>query len=345
LTVWGWGANNYGQLGDGSNSMALLPVQTAGLSGQTMIAAGEFHSSSVIAVKTATTTTPKNLSFVYGKPVVLSAVIKSSLSVALAQKAIDFSLDGIPVGTGISDASGKAIVTVGNPLAFLGGSHAIVASFAGDILLLPSQGNATLTVTPSDTTLTAGNVTGRVGDTKTLIATLKRNSNNKPMINKTVYFKSAGTLLGTAMTDGFGKATLMYAIGESFGVGVFPANAGYDGDASHNASSASFTLTINQSPTLLSQLNLTGQRGATVVLTATLKRTTDNVGIAGRSVRFEVQAKPAGQAITGANGVATLNFVIPANFSLGNHKMTVKFDGDALYLKYSNVGGVLTVNP
>jgi len=43
-TVWAWGANNYGQLGDGSATNRSVPVQTQGLSGITAIAGGGYHS-------------------------------------------------------------------------------------------------------------------------------------------------------------------------------------------------------------------------------------------------------------------------------------------------------------
>ncbi len=40
-TVWAWGANSYGQVGDGTNTNKDKPVQVAGLTGITAIAAGE----------------------------------------------------------------------------------------------------------------------------------------------------------------------------------------------------------------------------------------------------------------------------------------------------------------
>ena len=42
-TVWAWGDNIYGQLGDGTNNDRLMPVQVTGISGATAIAAGHEH--------------------------------------------------------------------------------------------------------------------------------------------------------------------------------------------------------------------------------------------------------------------------------------------------------------
>jgi alpha-tubulin suppressor-like RCC1 family protein len=41
-TVWAWGYNTYGQLGDGTNTNRITPVQVSGLSGVTAIAAGYY---------------------------------------------------------------------------------------------------------------------------------------------------------------------------------------------------------------------------------------------------------------------------------------------------------------
>jgi len=43
-TVWSWGGNPYGELGDGTNTTSDTPVQVSGLSGVATIAGGYFHS-------------------------------------------------------------------------------------------------------------------------------------------------------------------------------------------------------------------------------------------------------------------------------------------------------------
>jgi alpha-tubulin suppressor-like RCC1 family protein/type II secretory pathway pseudopilin PulG len=46
-TVWAWGYNKYGQLGDGTTTNRSLPVQAKGLTGMVGIAAGDLHSLAV----------------------------------------------------------------------------------------------------------------------------------------------------------------------------------------------------------------------------------------------------------------------------------------------------------
>ena len=43
-TVWAWGKNDYGQLGDGTTMNRSSPVQVSSLANITAIAAGELHS-------------------------------------------------------------------------------------------------------------------------------------------------------------------------------------------------------------------------------------------------------------------------------------------------------------
>ena len=42
-TVWAWGDNSFGQLGDSTATERLTPVQVSGLSGVTAVAAGDYH--------------------------------------------------------------------------------------------------------------------------------------------------------------------------------------------------------------------------------------------------------------------------------------------------------------
>ncbi len=43
-TIWAWGRNNFGQLGNGNNFNAVAPMQVSTITGVTDAAGGEFHS-------------------------------------------------------------------------------------------------------------------------------------------------------------------------------------------------------------------------------------------------------------------------------------------------------------
>jgi alpha-tubulin suppressor-like RCC1 family protein len=47
-TVWAWGSNSYGQLGDGTTMNRMIPVQVSGLTGVKEISAGDSHT---VAIK------------------------------------------------------------------------------------------------------------------------------------------------------------------------------------------------------------------------------------------------------------------------------------------------------
>jgi alpha-tubulin suppressor-like RCC1 family protein len=47
--VWTWGRNNWGQLGNGTLTTSLLPLQVSGVSGVVAVAAGEFHTLALAA--------------------------------------------------------------------------------------------------------------------------------------------------------------------------------------------------------------------------------------------------------------------------------------------------------
>ncbi|HKT49405.1 MAG TPA: MBG domain-containing protein [Candidatus Angelobacter sp.] len=100
----------------------------------------------------------------YGGSTTLSATL-STTSGALSGKTVSFSLNGTPVGTAVTNASGVA--SLSTPLGTIGaGLHtgAVSASFAGDPDNKASSGSADLTVNPAPLTVTAANASRAYGD-------------------------------------------------------------------------------------------------------------------------------------------------------------------------------------
>jgi Regulator of chromosome condensation (RCC1) repeat len=74
-TVWAWGRNNYGQLGDGTTTQRNAPVQVSDLSGVQDIDGGGNHS---LAVTSSDTTPPSPTDPVPGPPTVESTIPSAS---------------------------------------------------------------------------------------------------------------------------------------------------------------------------------------------------------------------------------------------------------------------------
>jgi 6-phosphogluconolactonase (cycloisomerase 2 family) len=100
----------------------------------------------------------------YGGTTTLSATL-STVSGALSGQTVSFSLNGVSVGTAVTNASGVA--TLSTPLGTIGaGLHAgaVSASFAGDPNNKASSGSADLTVNPAPLSVTAANASRAYGD-------------------------------------------------------------------------------------------------------------------------------------------------------------------------------------
>jgi alpha-tubulin suppressor-like RCC1 family protein len=48
-TVWAWGSNGHGQLGDGTTTQRTTPVQVTGINNAVMVGAGAYHSSAILS--------------------------------------------------------------------------------------------------------------------------------------------------------------------------------------------------------------------------------------------------------------------------------------------------------
>ncbi len=342
-TVWAWGYNNTGQLGDGTQTNGLTPIQTLSLTGMSDVAGGAFHSLAVKAVLLNTKISLSNITASYGKITLVAYLKDVSRNINLANKPLTFSLDGNVVGTASTDASGKAALLVPNPLDFGVGTHTMVAAFAGDRHYTPSTRSATLTITKAPTAISTSVFTGSPGETRNLKATLVRKVDKGSLASQTLTYKVDGDTIGTAVTDGTGKAVLAYKLETTYAVGAHTLTIEYAGDTNHNASTGAGTLTVGKASTVTDITTIFGSPGETKTLKATLRRKVDKAYLANQTLTFKIDGNVIGASVTDATGKATLSYKWSETYSTGAHTLTAEYAGDAAYIA-STGAGTLTVN-
>ncbi len=335
-TVWAWGENSGGRLGDGTTTNRSLPVQVITVKHQTYIAGHGAHNLSLQAPLQTTTLKPSNVSVGYGVPVTLTAKLTNRLGGVLINEPVVCTLDGASIGTVMTDASGTARVALSNQPALALGGHPFTVAYAGNRLYSAAvTKTSTLTITNSNTLVRAIAVTGRPGDTKNLVAIVKRKGDNAALSGKTTTFQIDGNTVGTGVTDGTGTATFAYTFDETYVVGAHTLTASYAGDSVNQPGSGTVALTVIQAPTAPVGNSMTAKAGQTVTLLAILGRTTDGSLLAGRTVGFKVNGVDLGTVVTDEDGFAMLDYAIPNDTAKGKYVITVTFTGDSFYLASS----------
>ncbi|MCX6358268.1 MAG: Ig-like domain repeat protein, partial [Armatimonadetes bacterium] len=263
-------------------------------------------------VRTATSTVAHDAAGEAGSPVSLTATLtRSTDTAAVSGRTVGFAVASTDAGSATTDAAGVATTAFTIPAAWTAGSYPVAATFAGDTRYLASSGSANLAVTvpvTSATNLAASDATAAIGATASLTATLTKSGDGSALAGRTISFTLDATAVGTAVTGATGAASLGYAVPEAAAPGAHPVGAAFAGEAAYLASSAAATLTVTMADTALTAANASGTQGGSVSLSATLKRSTDNALLAGRSIAFGIDASAVGSATTNASGVASLAY-------------------------------------
>lgn len=312
---------------------------------------GSYSASNAAATLTVTKANTNlavtNLSGAYGQTVTLSAILtRTTDSARLNAKTVSFTVDGVAAGSATTNTVGQATVSYTIPTSLSVGAHTIGASFAGDTLYNGTTGTGTLTVSKANTAIGAvASPSGTYGQAVTLTGTLTRTTDNAALSGKTLEFTVSGTNVGSATTNGSGVATLSYTVPESKVVGPHTLVVSFAGDTQYNSTSTNGTLTINKGNTATVAANATGAQGANVSLTATLTRTQDSSGLAGKTIAFSVDGGFVGNGTTSGSGLASFVYAIPIGMSVGGHSITTAFAGDSQYNASSDATKVLNVTP
>lgn len=239
-TVWGWGKNDYGQLGDGSYSDSSVPVQSS-LPPAGLVSAGGHHTLSLEAAPTAMSVTSATAQI--GKVAKFLATLTVAADGTPLSRTIDLLVDGNLAGRVIANSLGQSPFLYTVPESVGVGTHTVKAIFRGDATYLASSATGTLTVTKGPVTISVTRVSGSAGANVTLKAHMQ-NAAKVALVGKTLSFSVGGAFVGTAVTDSKGNCSLAYTIPVGTVAGVYQILVTFSGDANHLSGSKTATLTV-----------------------------------------------------------------------------------------------------
>lgn len=143
-----------------------------------------------------------------GQTVALTATLtRAHDGLLLANRTVNFTVDGSPVGSALTDASGVASTNFTIPPGFAIGDYPIGATFSTVGFLNGSIGSATLAVGRSATTLSLTDASGTAGQTVNLLSQLIRTGDSAPISGATINYSIAGLSVGSATTNASGVAS------------------------------------------------------------------------------------------------------------------------------------------
>lgn len=105
--------------------------------------------------------------------------------------------------------------------------------------------------------------------------------------------------------------------------------AWFAGDDIYQFSQTDFNILVRQFDTEIAVLNVAGNQGDEVILSAALTKKDDNSPIEGKTVNFKVNGVFVGSALTNAQGIATQAYTITQ--TKGKYNITAEFEGEGCF--------------
>ena len=269
---------------------------------------------------TSTSITSSGTPSVTGQPVTLTAtVIAIAPGDGTPSGTVTFRDGSTVIGTATLDSSGVATFTTAT-LAV--GNHSITVVYAGDTDDFGSSSSTLVqAVQRASTTATVAASPGSsvFGQSIQLMASVVAVSPGDGVPAGTITFRDGSTVLGTAVLDGSGVATLNIT---ALSVGDHTVTATYSGNGSFTAStSASLTRSVSQaaSSVVVTTSVASAAFGETIMLAATVSVTSPGDATATGTITFFDGATALGTSALDVDGYATLSL---SHLSIGTHDIT-----------------------
>ncbi|MCX6358637.1 MAG: Ig-like domain repeat protein [Armatimonadetes bacterium] len=277
-----------------------------------------------------------------GSAVALRATLCRVGSGPIGSAAVSFSVSGVDVGDGATDADGVASVAYTFAPDFLAGSLPIRAAFAGLANEGPSVGAGLLSIGGTPSVLAVGSRTAQFGQTVSLSGVLTSSLDGKALRGYTVSVSLDGTALGTGVTDSTGAGGIRWTVPTTVAAGPHKTTVSFAGNAAYGPSEGSGTLTVTTADSLLSIAPVTAAPGQTVDLIAVLRHGITLVGQPGKVVAFKMASTALGSATTDGTGTATFEMALPLDTGAGTYASSASFAGDT-WLGCRSASSTLTV--
>ncbi len=170
-----------------------------------------------------------------GKVLYTGARLITYNGIPIVGRNMDFLIDGVKIGTVVTDVNGAARLYSLLPQETPAGAHTLTASFAGDNTYKAVSKTVALTVQQSNTTLSVYAQTGAPGKVKNLVCRLF-NEVGRVANNRTVTYSIGATAIGTVVTNSLGCGNLAYTIPDTLGAGPQTFTVTFAGDTVYNGS-------------------------------------------------------------------------------------------------------------
>ncbi len=291
-----------------------------------------------------TTIILSNITTVANKESIITAEIVDEKNIPVSRGIVDYYLDGkYLISTNINEGI-SSFVTILN-----GGNHTIKAVFNGTNVYKNSTAIATATIIKLNTTISVTPVTGKIGYTTVLTATIKDQYNNKVTVGKVVFKINGQTLKdlnGNVIYVNVSKgvAKLNYTLPYSWARDNVTISAVYGATTNYNGARSDLEpVNITKRTAYVSVVNNTTiKAGNTINLIATIHDSNGSI-ISNGKVVFKFQGKTIkdttgkGIIVNVTDGVAKLAYTIPDGTSAKDYNITAVF-GNNYYNRADGIG-------
>jgi sugar lactone lactonase YvrE len=263
----------------------------------------------------------------FGESVVFTATVSAHPSGShMLAGTVVFSEDGLVLGTGVLDATGKASLSTS---ALSVGDHTITAAYSGDADFTSSTASAEQEVNVATTTAVTVSANPSVlGQAVTFTATVSADPAAAGAPTGNVTFAEDGTVLGTDALDATGKASFSTS---ALSLGGHTITAVYWGDTNFAASSGGMAQMVDAAATTTTVTALANPDvfGQPVTFTATVNANPPGTGTPTGNVTFADDGTVLGVGTLDATGRASFS---TSALSVGGHTITAAYWGDANFI-------------